>query len=139
MFLFLVCNRNVLKVLLQLVTQTMLTLQAKLIEFNPLRTTDVHLPDGAAFVVSNSLAEHNKAASSHFNTRVVECRLATQVGVSVCVCVCVCMCMCVCVVEGGGSEECVCVRVCVCVCVCMCVCVCVSVCVCVRTCVCEHS
>ncbi|KAK7116531.1 hypothetical protein V1264_002198 [Littorina saxatilis] len=52
---------------------------AKLIEFNPLRTTDVHLPSGAAFVVSNSLAEHNKAATSDFNTRVIECRIAMQI------------------------------------------------------------
>lgn len=52
---------------------------AKLIEFNPLRTTDVELPDDVAFVVSNSCVEANKAAASHFNTRVVECRLAAQV------------------------------------------------------------
>ena len=61
------------------VTNAWCVWQAKLIEFNPLRTTDIHLPVGAAFVVSNSLAEHNKAATSDFNTRVVECRLAAQV------------------------------------------------------------
>lgn len=52
---------------------------AKLIEFNPLRSMDVHLPAGAAFVVSNSLVEHNKAGVSDFNIRVTECRLAAQV------------------------------------------------------------
>ena len=31
------------------------------------------------FVIANSLAEKNKAASSDFNCRVMECRLATQV------------------------------------------------------------
>ena len=54
-------------------------LQAKLIEFNPIRATDVRLPEGAAFVISNSAVEMNKAATHHFNTRVAECRLATQV------------------------------------------------------------
>lgn len=51
---------------------------AKLIEFNPLRATDVKLPDGAVFVIANCCVEMNKAASSHFNMRVVECRLATK-------------------------------------------------------------
>uniref|UniRef100_A0A3Q3JCG1 Galactokinase 2 n=2 Tax=Monopterus albus TaxID=43700 RepID=A0A3Q3JCG1_MONAL len=51
---------------------------AKLIEFQPLRTTDVKLPDGAVFVISNCCVEMNKAASSHFNIRVVECRIATK-------------------------------------------------------------
>lgn len=37
------------------------------------------LPDGAVFVIANSCVEMNKAASSHFNIRVVECRLATKV------------------------------------------------------------
>lgn len=53
--------------------------QAKLIEFHPLRATDVKLPDGAVFVISNCCVEMNKAASSHFNIRVVECRIATKV------------------------------------------------------------
>lgn len=52
---------------------------AKLIEFNPLRATDVRLPDGAFFVIANCCVEMNKAASSHFNMRVVECRIATKV------------------------------------------------------------
>lgn len=51
---------------------------AKLIEFQPLRATDVKLPDGAVFVISNCCQEMNKAASSHFNIRVVECRIATK-------------------------------------------------------------
>lgn len=52
---------------------------AKLIEFEPLRTFNVTLPPGATFVVANTLEEKNKAASNDFNTRVVECRLATKV------------------------------------------------------------
>lgn len=52
---------------------------AKLIEFNPLRSTDVQLPDGAVFVIANSCVELNKAATSDFNIRVVECRLASQI------------------------------------------------------------
>ncbi|MCL4122747.1 UNVERIFIED_CONTAM: hypothetical protein GTU68_055214 [Idotea baltica] len=51
---------------------------AQLIEFNPLRCTPVQLPEGALFVVANSLVEKNKAAGSDFNTRVVECRLACR-------------------------------------------------------------
>ncbi|KAH0535899.1 N-acetylgalactosamine kinase [Cotesia glomerata] len=52
---------------------------AKLIEFNPLRTTDVKLPVDAVFVIANSLAECNKAATSEFNTRVRECKSAAQI------------------------------------------------------------
>ncbi|KAM6937252.1 N-acetylgalactosamine kinase [Xenentodon cancila] len=51
---------------------------AKLIEFQPLRATDVKLPDGAVFVISNCCVEMNKAASSHYNIRVAECRIATK-------------------------------------------------------------
>uniref|UniRef100_A0A8C8SPI6 Galactokinase 2 n=1 Tax=Pelusios castaneus TaxID=367368 RepID=A0A8C8SPI6_9SAUR len=51
---------------------------AKLIEFSPLRATDVRLPNAAAFVIANSCVEMNKAATSHFNIRVMECRLATK-------------------------------------------------------------
>jgi N-acetylgalactosamine kinase len=50
-----------------------------LISFNPLKIQAVTLPDGCAFVVSHSLTEVNKAATNHFNIRVAECRLATQV------------------------------------------------------------
>lgn len=52
---------------------------AKLIEFNPLRGFDVTLPHDAVFVIAHSLADHNKAATNDFNTRVLECRLAAQV------------------------------------------------------------
>lgn len=52
---------------------------AKLIEFNPLRAFDVHLPKGYVFVIGNSLSDINKAATSQYNTRVVECRLATKI------------------------------------------------------------
>ncbi|XP_036400290.1 N-acetylgalactosamine kinase [Megalops cyprinoides] len=51
---------------------------AKLIEFNPLRATDAKLPDEAVFVIANCCVEMNKAATSHFNIRVVECRIATK-------------------------------------------------------------
>lgn len=51
-----------------------------MIEFDPIRATDVTLPVGCLFVISHSLAELNKAATSHFNHRVVECRLACQVS-----------------------------------------------------------
>ncbi|XP_054633587.1 N-acetylgalactosamine kinase isoform X2 [Dunckerocampus dactyliophorus] len=51
---------------------------AKLIEFEPLRATDVQLPDGAVFVISNCCVRMNKAASSHYNIRVVECRIAAK-------------------------------------------------------------
>nr|XP_056721894.1 N-acetylgalactosamine kinase [Euleptes europaea] len=51
---------------------------AKLIEFSPLRATYVRLPRGVAFVIANSCVEMNKAATSHYNTRVMECRLASK-------------------------------------------------------------
>lgn len=50
---------------------------AQFIEWNPLRASPVVLPEGAVFVIANSLAEANKAATSDFNHRVVECRLAS--------------------------------------------------------------
>ncbi|XP_074090815.1 N-acetylgalactosamine kinase isoform X2 [Macrotis lagotis] len=52
--------------------------KAKLIEFNPLRATDVQLPSEASFVIAHSCVALNKAATSHFNTRVMECRLAAK-------------------------------------------------------------
>lgn len=52
--------------------------RAKLIDFNPLVAHDVELPAEATFVVANSLVKANKAASSSFNCRVVECRLAAK-------------------------------------------------------------
>ncbi|XP_075161110.1 N-acetylgalactosamine kinase [Haematobia irritans] len=51
---------------------------AQFIEFHPsLKATPLQLPQGACFVVANSLAEMNKAATSDFNERVVECRLGS--------------------------------------------------------------
>lgn len=52
---------------------------AKLIEFNPLKANNVSLLSGAVFVIAHSLVTKNKAASSEYNTRVVECRLATKI------------------------------------------------------------
>lgn len=52
---------------------------AKLIEFDPLKATDVTLPNEAVFVIAHSLTCHNKAQTSDFNQRVLECRLAAQV------------------------------------------------------------
>ncbi|KDD77147.1 hypothetical protein H632_c8p0 [Helicosporidium sp. ATCC 50920] len=52
---------------------------AKLISFDPVRASDVPLPNGATFVVANSLAVSNKAeaATGRYNMRFVECRLAS--------------------------------------------------------------
>uniref|UniRef100_A0A1I8NNM9 Galactokinase N-terminal domain-containing protein n=1 Tax=Stomoxys calcitrans TaxID=35570 RepID=A0A1I8NNM9_STOCA len=51
---------------------------AQFIEFHPtLKATPLQLPKGACFVVANSLTEMNKAATSDFNQRVVECRLGS--------------------------------------------------------------
>ncbi|XP_053956537.1 N-acetylgalactosamine kinase [Anastrepha ludens] len=53
---------------------------AQFIEFHPeLNATPVLLSAGVCFIVANSLAAKNKAASSDFNERVVECRLATRI------------------------------------------------------------
>uniref|UniRef100_A0A7C9CS37 Galactokinase n=1 Tax=Opuntia streptacantha TaxID=393608 RepID=A0A7C9CS37_OPUST len=51
------------------------------IDFNPIRATDVKLPDGGSFVIAHSLAESQKAvtAATNYNNRVVECRLAAIV------------------------------------------------------------
>lgn len=51
---------------------------AELIDFNPIRATDVQLPAGGTFVIAHSLAESQKAvtAAVNYNNRVVECRLA---------------------------------------------------------------
>lgn len=52
---------------------------AQFIEFHPeLKATPLQLPIGACFVVANSLAEINKASTSDFNERVVECRLGCR-------------------------------------------------------------
>ncbi|KAI5650945.1 hypothetical protein M9H77_36950 [Catharanthus roseus] len=54
---------------------------AELIDFNPVRATDVQLPDGGTFVIAHSLAVSQKAvtAATNYNNRVVECRLAAIV------------------------------------------------------------
>lgn len=54
---------------------------AKLIEFNPLRNFDVILPQGATFVICNSLVESTKymTAATNYNRRVFECKLSTAV------------------------------------------------------------
>ncbi|KAI3459201.1 hypothetical protein Pfo_015864 [Paulownia fortunei] len=54
---------------------------AALIDFNPIRATEVQLPEGGTFVIANSLAESQKAvtAATNYNNRVVECRLASIV------------------------------------------------------------
>nr|XP_033328316.1 N-acetylgalactosamine kinase isoform X1 [Megalopta genalis]XP_033328317.1 N-acetylgalactosamine kinase isoform X1 [Megalopta genalis]XP_033328318.1 N-acetylgalactosamine kinase isoform X1 [Megalopta genalis]XP_033328319.1 N-acetylgalactosamine kinase isoform X1 [Megalopta genalis]XP_033328320.1 N-acetylgalactosamine kinase isoform X1 [Megalopta genalis]XP_033328321.1 N-acetylgalactosamine kinase isoform X1 [Megalopta genalis] len=51
---------------------------AMLIEFHPLRATNVALPETAVFVIAHSQACHNKAATTDYNLRVAECRLAAQ-------------------------------------------------------------
>lgn len=51
---------------------------AQFIEWDPLRASPVQLPDNAVFVIANSLAEANKAATSDFNQRVVECRISCR-------------------------------------------------------------
>lgn len=52
---------------------------ALLIDFNPLKSKKISLPENSMFVITNSCVEANKAATNQFNTRVVECRLAAQV------------------------------------------------------------
>lgn len=52
---------------------------AALIDFNPIKATEVQLPAGGTFVIAHSLAESQKAvtAATNYNNRVVECRLAS--------------------------------------------------------------
>lgn len=52
---------------------------AQFIEWNPLTASPVELPQGAVFVIANSLAEANKAANSDFNQRVIECQLGCRI------------------------------------------------------------
>uniref|UniRef100_A0ACD5WFR6 Uncharacterized protein n=1 Tax=Avena sativa TaxID=4498 RepID=A0ACD5WFR6_AVESA len=54
---------------------------AELIDFNPIKATDVQLPPGGTFVIAHCLAESKKAetAATNYNNRVVECRLAAIV------------------------------------------------------------
>ena len=54
--------------------------KALMIEFNPIRPTEVKVPQGVRFIIANSLVLEDKAASSaQFNVRVAECRLSAQV------------------------------------------------------------
>uniref|UniRef100_A0A915PGM9 Galactokinase n=1 Tax=Setaria digitata TaxID=48799 RepID=A0A915PGM9_9BILA len=57
---------------------------AMLINFNPLRFSPVLLPENALFAVIHSGKALSKAATSHYNERVVECRLAAQIIAKVC-------------------------------------------------------
>jgi N-acetylgalactosamine kinase len=53
--------------------------EALRIDFNPLKWTPVALPSDALFAVLHSGAEMNKGATSYYNQRVVECRIAAQI------------------------------------------------------------
>ncbi|XP_064400613.1 N-acetylgalactosamine kinase-like [Halichondria panicea] len=54
--------------------------KAMMIEFDPIRTTEVKIPKGCVFVIANTLVPAEKAtAASCFNVRVAECRLASLV------------------------------------------------------------
>lgn len=52
---------------------------AQYIEWEPLTATSTKLPSNAYFVIANSLSKANKAATSDFNQRVIECRLACRI------------------------------------------------------------
>ena len=53
---------------------------AKIIDFIPtLNATNVQLPTGVCFYIAHSGVQMHKAASSHYNTRVAETRLAAAV------------------------------------------------------------
>ncbi len=53
--------------------------KALMIEFNPVRSSEVDLPEGYSFIISNTLVRANKAAESDFNTRVAECHIGARV------------------------------------------------------------
>ncbi|GAU88098.1 hypothetical protein RvY_00854 [Ramazzottius varieornatus] len=53
--------------------------KAKLIDFDPLKSSNVVLPQQVVFVVAHSGVEMNKAATADFNTRVAEGRLGVQI------------------------------------------------------------
>ena len=49
------------------------------IDFSPLRSKNIELPEDAVFVVVHSNTELNKGATSHYNERVIEGRIVAQV------------------------------------------------------------
>lgn len=49
------------------------------IDFRPLKSNLIPIPDKALFAVLHSGVEMNKAATNYYNQRVVECRIAAQV------------------------------------------------------------
>ncbi|EGT45480.1 hypothetical protein CAEBREN_23099 [Caenorhabditis brenneri] len=49
------------------------------IDFNPLRSKNIELPEDAVFVVVHSNTELNKGATSHYNERVIEGRIVAQI------------------------------------------------------------
>lgn len=55
--------------------------KAKLVQFNPIRTTDVQIPEGYVFVVANSLTPSPKLQhkGTKYNKRVVECRFVLYI------------------------------------------------------------
>lgn len=53
--------------------------KAFMIEFNPIHPSEVSLPDGYSFIISNTLVASPKAAQSYFNTRVAEVHIAARV------------------------------------------------------------
>ena len=53
--------------------------KAMMIEFNPVRPSEVKLPHGYSFIISNTNVQAKKAADSHFNTRAAECHIAARV------------------------------------------------------------
>lgn len=52
---------------------------AQFIEWDPLKATPTRLPTNSYFVIANSQTKANKAATSDFNQRVIECRLACRI------------------------------------------------------------
>lgn len=52
---------------------------AQFIEWDPLTVTPILLPSDAHFVIANSLTKANKAATSDFNQRVIECQLGCKI------------------------------------------------------------
>lgn len=52
---------------------------AQYIEWEPLKATSISLPSNAHFVIANSLTKANKAATSDYNQRVIECKLGCKI------------------------------------------------------------